>query len=172
MADPFEVELEQLVAKVARGLAQDITALILRRLGIAGPDGRAGSGIARAGALGRGSAARLRGAANGREKPASARPQRARPGGTGGGAPRIRATREERTRIAAEVERVIGAGSGLSLGQIERASSLPRGAVTAALKTLKEEGRAFMGGTKRFARYAATQAQADRASLDARRAGE
>src|SRR5262245_35897544 len=36
MADPFEAELEQLVQRMARDLAREITALILRRLGIRG----------------------------------------------------------------------------------------------------------------------------------------
>jgi DNA-binding transcriptional regulator GbsR (MarR family) len=57
----------------------------------------------------------------------------------------------------------------MGLGEIERATKLSRSALTSALKALKEEGRVFMGGTRRFARYATSQAAADRASLDARR---
>jgi DNA-binding transcriptional regulator GbsR (MarR family) len=62
----------------------------------------------------------------------------------------------------------VGSSNGLSVGEIERASGLSRASVASALKQLKEQGRTFMGGTKRFARYAPTQAAADRASVDAR----
>ena len=55
-----------------------------------------------------------------------------------------------------------------SAGEIERRSALSRAVVAGALKALKDEGRLFMGGTKRFARYATSQATADKASRDAR----
>ena len=71
--------------------------------------------------------------------------------------------------MLAEVERAVSGSSGVSLGDIERQTGISRSILTTALKTLKEEGRIFMGGTRRYARYASTQAAADRASLDARR---
>jgi hypothetical protein len=163
MADQFEVELQSLVSKVARELAQDITRLILRRLGIEGAPPRTpskGRGVS-AGSVSKA----LRQAAKGR-------PRR---GGSGGGrakarsAPaRARTTSEERAAIIEKVAGIVGSGDGLSVGEIERESGLSRAAVASALKLLKEQGRTFMGGTKRFARYAATQAAADQASLDAR----
>jgi DNA-binding transcriptional regulator GbsR (MarR family) len=64
---------------------------------------------------------------------------------------------------------VVGS-DGLSSSEIERETALSRAVVSAALKALKEQRRIFMGGTRRFARYAKTQAMADRASLNARRA--
>ena len=71
--------------------------------------------------------------------------------------------------MLAEVERALSGSGGMGLGEIERATKLSRSALTSALKALKEEGRVFMGGTRRFARYATSQAAADRASLEARR---
>ena len=64
--------------------------------------------------------------------------------------------------------RIVASSSGLGVGEIERQSGLSRSAVGSALKALKDQGRVFMGGTKRFARYATTQAAADQASLEAR----
>lgn len=64
----------------------------------------------------------------------------------------------------------ITAKGSMSVGEIEREVELSKSLITSALKTLKQEGRVFMGGTKRFARYAATQAAADQASLEAHRA--
>ena len=63
---------------------------------------------------------------------------------------------------------MIAARDSMSVGEIEHETGLARGLIASALKALKQEGRVFMGGTKRFARYAATQAAADQASLDAR----
>lgn len=67
-----------------------------------------------------------------------------------------------------KVERIVADNEGLSAGEIERRSDLSRAAVAGALKVLKDEGRLFMGGTKRFARYATSQTAADKASREAR----
>lgn len=166
MADQFEIELQGLVTKVARDLAQDITRLILRRLGIEGAASRAASGNkarrASAGAVSK----TLRQAGKSRPK---------RPGAPAGKAkgrparpPSPRASAEERAAIIEKIAGVVEKSEGLSVGEIERESGLSRAAVASALKLLKEQGRAFMGGTKRFARYASTQAAADQASLGAR----
>ncbi|MEO7328808.1 MAG: hypothetical protein ABI193_09540, partial [Minicystis sp.] len=84
-------------------------------------------------------------------------------------APRARPSADERAAALDHVAAVVVGASGSSVGEIERQSSLSRGAVIASLKALKEQGRVFMGGTKRFARYAMTQAAADKASVEARR---
>jgi hypothetical protein len=155
MVQSFDAELEQLVSKMARDLAREITALILKRLGIAGSRGLGESPPGASKAAGR----RGRGT------------RRAGAAGDGRDATRVRSTAEQRARVVEQVERVIAGSNGLSLGEIEKKAALRRSSVAAALKALKDQGRTFMGGTKRFARYASTQAQADRASLEARRAG-
>lgn len=163
MADQFEVELQSLVSKVARDLAHDVTRLILRRLGIDGAPPRT-PGKARGVSAGAVSKA-LRQAAKGRSKRGGAGSVKikARTAPT-----RTRTTSEERAAILEKVASVVENGDGLSVGEIERASGLSRTAVASALKLLKEQGRTFMGGTKRFARYASSQGAADQASLDAR----
>jgi DNA-binding IclR family transcriptional regulator len=80
-------------------------------------------------------------------------------------------TVEERAATLDAVERIVATDQGLSAGEIERRSNLSRATVAAALKALKDEGRLFMGGTKRFARYATSQAAADKASREARGGG-
>ncbi len=154
MAEAFESELERLVQRVANELARDITALILRRLGMQGAEGpAAGTRALRTGA-----------AAPGR-RPVGRPPRKA----TKPPARRARATSEERAVMLAEVERAVNGSSGMGLGDLERETGIARSTLANALKALKEEGRIFMGGTRRYARYASTQAAADRASLDARR---
>lgn len=68
-----------------------------------------------------------------------------------------------------KVLRVVSARDGVAVGDVVKATNLDRGPVAAALKALKEEGRIHMGGTRRFARYATSQASADRASEAARK---
>lgn len=158
MAQPFEAELEQLVAKFARELKDEVTALILRRLGIEKPISRP-----------------LPAASRASSKPARAPAPPKRAKSTKAPAPkpsrRARATPEERTATLNAIERVVAAEAGLSAGEIERKSGLPGPVVAGALKALKQDKRVFMGGTKRFARYAATQAAADKASREARGGG-
>jgi hypothetical protein len=160
MADQFEVELQHLVARVAHELAREITSLILRRLGI--DEGRVARGLGRL--RGADLSQVLRQGARGRARRGAGGSARLK----GTPAPRARATTEERAAIVAQVERVVAGMEGLSVGEIERHSGLPRSAVASALKALKDQGRMFMGGTKRFARYATTQEAADRASVEAR----
>lgn len=166
MAQPFETELEQLAAKFARELTHEVTALILRRLGIEKTGTRSLGGGGGGGAPRSSAAKPARGSVSSTPKRgASAKPvkaQAAKP------SRRTRATLEERAASLNEVERIVAGSEGLSAGEIERKSGLSRAAVAGALKALKDEGRLFMGGTKRFARYATTQAAADKASRDAR----
>lgn len=166
MADQFEIELQGLVTKVARDLVQDITRLILRRLGIEGAASRASGNKAHRASAGAVSKT-LRQAGKSRPKrpgvpsgKAKGRPARS--------SPLPRASAEERAAMIEKIAGVVEKSEGLSVGEIERESGLSRAAVASALKLLKEQRRAFMGGTKRFARYASTQAAADQASLDAR----
>lgn len=163
MADQFEAELQNLVGKVARELAHDITRLILRRLGI---EGAPRTGPAKGQRVSAGAVSKaLRQAAKGRVKRSSSGGSRPRGRTTPA---RARTTSDERAAILEKVAGVVDGADGLSVGEIERESGLSRAAVASALKQLKEQGRAFMGGTKRFARYASTQAVADKASVDAR----
>ena len=76
---------------------------------------------------------------------------------------------EDRTTVVEKVFRLVAAGSGVAVGDVVKATGLERGPATAALKALKEEGRIFMGGNRRFARYAMTLAAAEKASETARK---
>ncbi len=160
MATPFEAELEALVSRHARELTEEVTDLILGRLGIERGAARALTGLGRPRAAGSRGQAAPAAPAKKREKPAAGAPARR--------AGRGRPTSEQRAASLDEVARVVAGSSGMSVSEIERASGLARGEVASALRALKEQGRVFMGGTKRFARYAASQAAADRASADAR----
>jgi DNA-binding transcriptional ArsR family regulator len=159
MAQPFDAELEELVGKFAHDLADQIRILILRRLGIErGPAARTATRSPRTAPA---------------PLPATARVKRpAKAVATKGPVSERRQTRpssEERAAAIDRILRIVQSSAGLSVGEIERQSGLSRSVVGSALKALKEQGRVFMGGTKRFARYATTQAAADQASLEARR---
>jgi hypothetical protein len=169
MAHPFETELEELAAKFARELSHEVTALILRRLGIEkiaprslGGGGGGGGGGGRPAAASRAPRA---------SKPKRGAPARAAAKPAAKPSRRTRVTVEERAATLDAVERIVATDQGLSAGEIERRSNLSRATVAAALKALKDEGRLFMGGTKRFARYATSQAAADKASREARGGG-
>ncbi len=171
MAQPFDAELEELVSKFSRELADQIRGLILRRLGIerapaSRPAARATPARSQASS------------ASSATPPASSRAKRAPNRSTPGPASRApvserrnfaRPTNEERAAAIERIARIVANGGGLSVGEIERQSGFTRSAVGSALKVLKDQGRIFMGGTKRFARYATTQAAAEQASLEARR---
>ena len=171
MAHSFETELEELAAKFARELSQEVTALILRRLGIEkiAPRSSGGGG----GGSGGGGGARQASASRAPRatKPKRGAPARAAAKPAAKPSRRTRVTVEERAATLDSVERIVSADQGLSAGEIERSSGLSRATVAAALKALKDEGRLFMGGTKRFARYATSQAAADKASREARGGG-
>ncbi len=170
MAHSFETELEELAAKFARELSQEVTALILRRLGIEkiAPRSPGGSGGGSGGGGGRQASASRAPRAT---KPKRGAPARAAAKPAAKPSRRTRVTVEERAATLDSVERIVSADQGLSAGDIERRSGLSRATVAAALKALKDEGRLFMGGTKRFARYATSQAAADKASREARGGG-
>jgi DNA-binding transcriptional ArsR family regulator len=164
MAQPFDAELEELVSKFSRELADQIRSLILRRLGIErAPASRPSPKAAPARSAPVSTPARVKRAPSTSRAPAtvrapvSERRHAARP------------STEERAASIERIARIVANGSGLSVGEIERQSGFTRSAVGSALKALKDQGRIFMGGTKRFARYATTQATADQASLEARR---
>jgi hypothetical protein len=160
MAEPFETELARVVDRVVRELTHEITALILRRLGVSAPAGvsRAGSGSREL--RGRPPATTARAAARPGRPAAAPKPARA--------TRRARASSEEKAVLLAQIERALSR-AGMGLGEIERETGLPRATIASALKVLKDEGRVFMGGNRRFARYATTQEAADRASVEARR---
>jgi ribosomal protein S25 len=154
MADAFEREIEELVSRVAGVLARDIAGLILRRLGI--ENGEAHGWVQPA------APAKRRGRPAAAAAPASVKPARAKRGGK-----RTRASSGEMADRVERVAKVIDQSEGVSSSDIEKKAKLSRNVVQAAIRTLREEGRIFMGGTKRFARYASTQKQADSASVAA-----
>lgn len=170
MAQPFEAELEELVAKFARQLKDEVTDLILRRLGIerAAPRPLAGPKVsAPKSARAPVASKRARGVG---ARPAKAVAAEGAGGGAGGGAnkKRSRATTEERAQTLTAIERIVAASEGLSAGEVERKVGLSSAVVAGALKALKAQKRIYMGGTKRFARYAMTQSAADKASRESR----
>lgn len=165
MAQPFDAELEELVSKFSRDLADQIKSLILRRLGIE----RTAAAPARSSAVVRGARQQPQPPPSVRGGAKRAAPKAAAKGPVSERRGRSRPTNEERLAAIDRIARVVGNSGGLSVGEIERQSGLSRSVVGSALKSLKDQGRVFMGGTKRFARYATTQQAADQASLEARR---
>jgi hypothetical protein len=165
MANSFDAELEQIISRFARDLAREITSLMLRRLGLQHPPAQTPDRSRSA------KASPPPPAAAGRKPRAGAAPRTPLPAASA--APprrRVRLPSQARTDAIERVEQTVAGSSGLSSSEIERETALSRAIVSAALKTLKDQGRLFMGGTRRFARYAKTQSIADRASLNARRA--
>lgn len=157
MSGLFDKELESIVNQhsqdFSRKLAQEVSALILRKLGIdqgALSSPRSSSGAGRPG--------RKKGAAKAAPAP------KATPAKKATRAPRKRASGEDRNAVLEKVYRAIASHEGMAVSEVIKATNLSRGAVTAALKNLKEQRRIFMGGTRRFARYANSQQLADRAS--------
>lgn len=174
--------MEELAAKFARELSNEVQALILRRLGIENITPRGGGGGGGGGDSGVRGVRGVRGGRGGRgggarqaapsRAPRAAKPKRRASSRAAKSAAkplrRTRVTAEERAATLNLVERIVATDQGLSAGDIERRSGMSRATVAAALKTLKDEGRVFMGGTKRFARYATSQTAADKASREAR----
>lgn len=150
MVDAFQARLEELVRRTAEQLAQDVTALILERLGIGAP----------VATLAAARTTKRRAPAQGREP--------TRVVSSGPIKKRGRAPSTDRAEHLQAVERVVAASQGVGLGQIEKETGLSRATISSALRALKDEGRIHMGGNRRFARYASTQALADQASRAAR----
>jgi len=59
-------------------------------------------------------------------------------------------------------------GGGRSSSEIAQATGAKKSAVARTIKKLKDDGKIFQGGERRFARYGLTQKTADDASLAAR----
>ncbi|MDI1446760.1 hypothetical protein [Polyangium sp. 6x1] len=170
MAQPFDAELEELVSKFSRDLADQIRALLLRRLGIErAPATRSSSLSPRAVTVRSAPASAPAAPPSSRAKRAPTRAPATVRAPVSERRHASRPTHEERAAAIERIARIVGHGTGLSVGEIERQSGFTRSVVGSALKALKDQGRIFMGGTKRFARYATTQAAADQASLEARR---
>lgn len=156
MTQAFENELEQIVGQYARELTREITAVILRRLGVDSTPAP--------------SRTVTRAAAPAHAAAPSAPRASAAPKAKGGSRRRARATSDQMSERIDRVARIVRESKGISITVIADKTGLSHPAAAAALKALKEEKRVFMGGTRRFARYAATQADADRASAEAQRA--
>ena len=58
--------------------------------------------------------------------------------------------------------------SGTTVRELKELVGLPRAAVVRAIAALKESGKVFQGGERRFARYATSKQAADKASKLAR----
>jgi hypothetical protein len=161
MSGPFDKELESIAnahtQDFARKLAQEVAKLILRKLGI---DGAKVAGPAKVA-----SASKKKGG----KGAAAAGPAKGSPAKKAAPAPKSRPNGEDRAVILDKVFKIVSSREGVAVGEVVKATSLERGPVAAALKTLKEEGKIFMGGDRRFARYAMSQATADRASETARK---
>jgi hypothetical protein len=178
MSGPFDKELESIANQhtqdFARKLAFEVQSLILRKLGI---DHGSASAAAAASSAPSARPAQASPAASrpARKKvvvkPAAApAPAKAAPAKKAAPAPqKKRANGEDRASALDKVFRIVQSREGVAVSDIVKATSLERGPVAAALKTLKEEGRIYMGGNRRFARYAMNQQAADRASEVARK---
>lgn len=178
MSGPFDKELESITTQhtqdFARKLAQEVQSLILRKLGIEGtaaPIVRAAAvTTTEAKAPSRPAPAPKKGVKAAPAAPVKAAPaKKAAAPSPAAAPPKKRANGEDRASALDKVFRVVQARDGVAVSDIVKATSLDRGPVAAALKTLKEDGRIFMGGNRRFARYAMNQAAADRASETARK---
>jgi phenylpyruvate tautomerase PptA (4-oxalocrotonate tautomerase family) len=187
MAEGLERDLEELIERHARELARDVTALLLRRLGLPSASSLAMGPQAAPNPRATGSREVVTTEASAAPNPDAPPPpptrtlldaashpparsaRRERATKPDGAPVRHRSTLAEKAHAIERVAEVIGASDGLSLGEIERAAGLPRPVVASAIKALKDGGRVFMGGTKRLARYATTLEVAERASEAAAR---
>lgn len=164
MSGPFDKELESIAnthtQDFARKLAHEVANLILRKLGI-------DHGSAPSAAPTPAPAAPRKRAA--KPAPPPPAPVKAAPAKKAAPAPKRRSNGEDRASVVDKVFRVVSSRDGVAVGDVVKATNLERGPVAAALKALKEEGRIHMGGNRRFARYATSQAAADRASEAARK---
>lgn len=176
MSGPFDKELEsitnQYTQDFARKLAHEVQNLILSKLGIDRSAAAAAARTAPTPPAARAAVARKKvvKAAPAAPAAAAAAPAKAAPAKKAAApAAKKRANGEDRATTLDKVFRVVQSRDGVAVSDIVKATSLDRGPVAAALKALKEEGRIFMGGNRRFARYAMNQAAADRASETARK---
>ena len=166
MSGPFDKELESIAAAhtqdFARKLAHEVANLILRRLGI---DQSAVTDVAPSPSKKKAPAA-----PKSAPKAAPAPAAKAAPAKKAAPAPAAKASpAEDRASIVEKVFRIVQSREGVAVGDVVKATGLARGPATAALKALKQEGRIYMGGSRRFARYAMTQAGAEKASEAARK---
>ncbi len=183
MSGPFDKELESIANShtqdFARKLAHEVDNLILRKLGI--EHGSLPAAISRptpAAATARKKAVKAAAPKPTKATPAKKTPATpAAPARVRGSArhpgrvrrPKKRGNDDDRATVLEKVFKHVQSNDGVAVGDVVKATSFDRGPVAAALKALKEEGRIFMGGSRRFARYALSQAVADRASEVARK---
>jgi len=69
------------------------------------------------------------------------------------------------------VLKAISSSRGISATEVADKTKLPRAHVTKAIADLKEAGKVFQGGERRFARYATTKKVATDASIASRNGG-
>lgn len=164
MSGPFDKELESIASAhtqdFARKLAHEVANLILRRLGI---DQSAVTDVA---PPKKKAPAAPKSAPKAAPAPAAkaAPSKKAAPAAAAKAAPS-----EDRASVVEKVFRIVQSREGVAVGDVVKATGLARGPATAALKALKQEGRIYMGGSRRFARYAMSQTAAEKASETARK---
>jgi biotin operon repressor len=95
------------------------------------------------------------------------KPVVARPNGNNRDPKRV-ATSDRRSDL---VLKAIAASKGVSATEVADKTKLPRAHVTKAIADLKEAGKVFQGGERRFARYATTKKVATDASIASRNGG-
>ena len=166
MSGPFDKELESIAAAhthdFARKLAHEVANLILRRLGIEASAMAADAAPA--------APAKKKAAPAAKSAPKAAPAPAAKAAPSKKAAPAAKSdSAEDRASVVEKVFRLVQGRDGVAVGDVVKATGLARGPATAALKALKQEGRIYMGGSRRFARYAMTQAAADKASESARK---
>jgi hypothetical protein len=93
----------------------------------------------------------------------SSKPKAARAEKTG------RRSAADRAKLEQSVLATILASTGVSLGDVAAKLGAPKPQLAATIRALKAEGKIKQGGERRLARYAKTQAAADKASRAAQR---
>jgi len=169
MSGPFDKELESIAnahtQDFARKLAHEVASLVLRRLGLESNALEAQSPSPPKKKIAPPPA---------KAAPVKPPPAKAAPAKAAAPAKKAAPAREsngDRTTVVERVLRVVSSREGVAVADVVKSTGLERAPVAAALKALKEERRIFMGGNRRFARYAMTPAAAEQASQAARKGG-
>lgn len=177
MSGPFDKELEVITSQYtqdfARKLAAEVQNLILRKLGIDQTSAASSSASPGVAAQKKPTPAKKPAAPAPKAAAPAPAPKAAAPAKKAAPPPAPakakRSNGEDKASIVDKVFRIVSSREGVAVGDVVKTTGLERGSVAAALKALKEEGRIYMGGNRRFARYATSQAAADRASETARK---
>ena len=167
MSGPFDKELESIAnahtQEFARKLAHEVASLVLRRLGL---DDKSLESLSPASSKKKPAKPAQKAAPASKPAPKSAPAKAAAPAKKAAPANRENG---DRATVVEKVLRFVTTREGVAVADVVKATGLARSQAAAALKALKEERRIFMGGSRRFARYAMTPAAAEQASEAARK---